>query len=58
LGAGKSGDERGKKTEEDAGEEDGPRRRKKGFRWKSWKKTPPKKTEFQTATIPPLSFRP
>ncbi len=32
-------------------------RRKKGFRLKSWKKTPPKKTEFQTGASPPLSSR-
>jgi len=33
------------------------RRRKKSFKAKRWKKTPPKKTEFQTAGFPILSFR-
>jgi hypothetical protein len=33
------------------------RRRKKSFSVKSRKKTPRKKTEFQTAMFSPLSFR-
>jgi len=38
-------------------EEDEVGRRKKRFSVKGRKKTLRKKTEFQTATIPPLSFR-
>jgi hypothetical protein len=38
-------------------EEDGIRRRKKSFRVKGGKKIQRKKTEFQTAGFPPLSFR-
>jgi hypothetical protein len=38
-------------------EEDETGRRKKRFRVKGWKKTLRKKTEFQTASFTPLSFR-
>jgi hypothetical protein len=38
-------------------EENGIRRRKKSFRVKRGKKIQRKKTEFQTASFPPLSFR-
>jgi hypothetical protein len=38
-------------------EENGIRRRKKSFRGKRGKKIQRKKTEFQTASFPPLSFR-
>ena len=40
-----------------SGEENEIGRRKNKFSVKGWRKTPRKKTEFQTATIPPLSFR-
>ena len=38
-------------------EEDETGRRKKSFRLKCGKKSQRKKTEFQTASFPPLSFR-
>jgi hypothetical protein len=52
LEAPHSGRKRKRRTEEDQ-----IRRRKKSFRAKCRKKIQPKKTEFQTASFPPLSFR-
>ena len=40
------GTEEGRKPKKSGEEEDARRRRKKGFGRKSWKKTPPKKTDF------------
>jgi len=47
----------GEENEKEEREEDGIRRRKKSFRVKRGKKIQRKKTEFQTASFPPLSFR-
>jgi hypothetical protein len=47
----------GEENEKKDPEENPTRRRKKSFRAKWAKKTSRKKTEFQTATFPPLSFR-
>jgi hypothetical protein len=49
-------DGRKENSKEDA-EEDGDRRRKKGFPWNSSKKIQRKKTEFQTVSFSPFSFR-
>jgi hypothetical protein len=47
----------GEENEKEDPEEAPVRRKKKSLGAKRPKKTPPKKTDFQTANSPPLSFR-